>query len=50
MEALSKRPYLRAAIEFARKNKAKLLIANLDRLARNVHFISILMEKIKFVA
>ncbi|HSI20790.1 MAG TPA: recombinase family protein [Verrucomicrobiae bacterium] len=49
--ALSKRPHLRAAIEFARKNKAKLLIAKLDRLARNVHFISTLMEqKVKFVA
>lgn len=49
--ALSKRPHLKAAIEFARKNKAKLLIAKLDRLARNVHFISTLMEqKVKFVA
>lgn len=49
--ALSKRPHLREAIEYARKNKAKLLIAKLDRLARNVHFISTLMEqKVKFVA
>lgn len=49
--ALSKRPHLKAAVEYARKNKAKLLIAKLDRLARNVHFISTLMEqKVKFVA
>jgi len=49
--ALSKRPHLKAAIDYARKNKAKLLIAKLDRLARNVHFISTLMEqKVKFVA
>lgn len=49
--ALSKRPHLKAAIEYARKNKAKLLIAKLDRLARNVYFISTLMEqKVRFVA
>jgi DNA invertase Pin-like site-specific DNA recombinase len=49
--ALSKRPHLRAAIASAKKNKAKLLIAKLDRLSRNVSFISTLMEqKVKFVA
>lgn len=32
------------AIEFAKNNGAVLLIAKLDRLARNVHFVSSLME------
>ena len=48
--ALALRPILREAIECAKKNKAKLLIAKLDRLARNVHFVSSLMEsKVDFV-
>lgn len=48
--ALDKRPVLREAIAYAKKYKAKLLIAKLDRLARNVHFISSLMEsKVDFV-
>jgi DNA invertase Pin-like site-specific DNA recombinase len=38
------RPQLIAALASARKNHATLLIAKLDRLARNVHFISGLME------
>jgi DNA invertase Pin-like site-specific DNA recombinase len=42
--ALDKRPKLREAIALAKKNKAVLVIAKLDRLARNVHFISGLME------
>ena len=42
--ALAKRPILREAIAFAKKNKAVLVIAKLDRLARNVHFVSGLME------
>ncbi len=45
------RPQLAAALEACRKHKAKLVIAKLDRLARNVHFISGLMEsKVDFVA
>lgn len=49
--ALSKRPQLRAALAAARKGRAELLIAKLDRLARNVHFISGLMEAgVPFVA
>lgn len=49
-DALDKRPQLRAAMTFAKKNGAKLVIAKLDRLARNVHFISGLMEsKVPFV-
>lgn len=46
-DAISKRPQLRAALEECRKTGAKLLIAKLDRLARNVHFITGLMEGAK---
>lgn len=49
--ALAKRPQLAAALALCKKIGAKLLIAKLDRLARNVHFVSGLMEsKVKFVA
>jgi DNA invertase Pin-like site-specific DNA recombinase len=49
--ALDRRPQLRLALELCRKSGATLLIAKLDRLARNVHFVSGLMEsKVKFVA
>ena len=49
--AIDKRPQLRAALESCKKQGATLIIAKLDRLARNVHFISGLMEsKVKFVA
>lgn len=45
------RPELAKALEACKKDKAVLLVAKLDRLARNVHFISGLMEaKVKFVA
>ena len=50
-DALAKRPQLRAALEACRKHGATLVIAKLDRLARNVHFISGLMEsKVRFAA
>jgi DNA invertase Pin-like site-specific DNA recombinase len=50
-DALTKRPQLRAAIELCRKTGARLLIAKLDRLARNVAFIAGMMEsKVGFVA
>jgi DNA invertase Pin-like site-specific DNA recombinase len=50
-DALAKRPQLRAALDVCRKRGATLVIAKLDRLARNVHFVSGLMEsKVKFVA
>jgi len=46
-----KRPKLDEAIAYCRKHKTKLVIAKLDRLARNVHFISGLMKTgIDFVA
>lgn len=42
--ALEKRPQLRAALDACRKHGATLIIAKLDRLARNVHFVSGLLE------
>ena len=49
--ALDKRPQLRAALDYSRKQGATLIIAKLDRLARNVHFISGLLETgVEFVA
>ena len=46
-----KRPQLAAAMEACKKHKAVLVVAKLDRLARNVHFISGLMEsKVQFIA
>ena len=45
------RPELLMALDECRKNKAVLIIAKLDRLARNVYFISGLMESgVEFVA
>lgn len=47
----TQRPKLDAAITYCKRNKGTLVIAKLDRLARNVHFISGLMESgIDFVA
>jgi DNA invertase Pin-like site-specific DNA recombinase len=39
-DATAKRPQLRAALEVCRKQGATLLIAIIDRLVRNVHFVS----------
>ena len=45
------RPELTSAIQICKRQKATLIIAKLDRLARNVHFISGLMESsVNFVA
>ncbi|MCL2659270.1 MAG: recombinase family protein [Acidobacteriaceae bacterium] len=45
------RPQLAKALALCRLHKATLLVAKLDRLARNVYFISSLMESgVKFVA
>jgi DNA invertase Pin-like site-specific DNA recombinase len=47
----SERPQLLAALAECRRRKAVLVIAKLDRLARNVHFISGLMNSdVEFVA
>lgn len=49
--ALEKRPQLRLAFEMCRRTGATLLIAKLDRLARNVHFVSGLIETgVDFIA
>ena len=45
------RPELQKALELCRRKRATLVIAKLDRLARNVHFISGLMESnVSFIA
>jgi DNA invertase Pin-like site-specific DNA recombinase len=44
-DALERRPVLRAAMEQARKAKAAVCVAKLDRLSRDVAFISGLMAK-----
>jgi DNA invertase Pin-like site-specific DNA recombinase len=45
------RPAIAEALRLCRLHKATLVIAKLDRLARNVHFISSLMEsKAEFIA
>ena len=45
------RPQIHEALRLCRLHKATLVIAKLDRLARNVHFISSLMESgVDFVA
>jgi len=50
-DALEKRPVLREAVAYAKKHKATLVIAKLDRLSRDVHFISGLMKSgVDFVA
>lgn len=47
----SNRPKLQEALKSCKKHKAILILAKLDRLARNVHFISGLMEAgVDFVA
>jgi DNA invertase Pin-like site-specific DNA recombinase len=47
----SRRPQIARAITYAKAHGAILLIAKLDRLARNVHFVSSLLEsRVKFKA
>ncbi len=49
--ALDRRPQLKAALLACKKHGATLIIAKLDRLARNVHFVSGLLEAgVEFVA
>lgn len=49
-DALDRRPKLAAALKAARKAKVPVLVAKLDRLSRDVHFISGLMsQRVEFV-
>jgi DNA invertase Pin-like site-specific DNA recombinase len=43
-DALERRPKLNAALARARKLKGPIIVAKLDRLSRDVHFISGLMQ------
>jgi DNA invertase Pin-like site-specific DNA recombinase len=50
-DALDRRSELRAALAMCKKERAVLLIAKLDRLARNVHFVTGLIETgVDFIA
>ncbi|OSI77742.1 recombinase family protein [Bradyrhizobium canariense] len=42
-DALNRRPQLAAALKAAKKTKSPIIVAKLDRLSRDVHFISGLM-------
>jgi DNA invertase Pin-like site-specific DNA recombinase len=49
-DALNKRPQLAAALRRAKKLKAPIVVSKLDRLSRDVHFISGLMaQRVPFV-
>jgi DNA invertase Pin-like site-specific DNA recombinase len=43
-DALDRRPQLTAALKAAKQHKAPIIVAKLDRLSRDVHFISGLMS------
>jgi DNA invertase Pin-like site-specific DNA recombinase len=50
-DALDRRPELQKALALCRKRKATLVIAKLDRLSRNLHFTTGLIEsRVNFVA
>jgi DNA invertase Pin-like site-specific DNA recombinase len=50
-DALERRPNLAAALKVAKKARCPVLVAKLDRLSRDVHFISGLMAKrVEFIA
>jgi DNA invertase Pin-like site-specific DNA recombinase len=44
-DAPGRRPQLAAALKRAKKAKCHIIVAKLDRLSRNVHYISGLMEE-----
>lgn len=49
-DALERRPQLAAALAQARRNKGHVIVAKLDRLSRDVHFISGLMsQRVAFI-
>src|SRR4051812_31781616 len=49
-DALDRRPQLSAALTVAKRHKAPIIVAKLDRLSRDVHFISgLMMHKTPFI-
>jgi DNA invertase Pin-like site-specific DNA recombinase len=49
-DALNRRPQLAAALAEARRRRCAIVVAKLDRLSRDVHFISGLMaERVQFI-
>jgi len=49
-DALDRRPELRAALRAAKRERCPVIVAKLDRLSRDVHFISGLMtERVEFI-
>src|SRR5262249_9997215 len=49
-DALERRPKLAEAIAEARQRKCSVVVAKLDRLSRNVHFVSGLMaSRVRFI-
>jgi DNA invertase Pin-like site-specific DNA recombinase len=49
-DAIDRRPQLAAALEAARKAKCPVIVSKLDRLRRDVHFISGLMaHRVPFI-
>jgi DNA invertase Pin-like site-specific DNA recombinase len=49
-DALDRRPQLKSALNAARRQKCSVVVAKLDRLSRDVHFISGLMaQKVPFI-
>ena len=49
-DALDRRPKLKSALDLAKKHKCSIIVAKLDRLSRDVHFISGLMtNRVAFI-
>jgi DNA invertase Pin-like site-specific DNA recombinase len=49
-DALDRRPQLAAALEEARRRRCPLIVAKLDRLSRDVHFISgLVAQRVRFI-
>jgi DNA invertase Pin-like site-specific DNA recombinase len=49
-DALDRRPQLAAALKAAKRSRCPVMVAKLDRLSRDVHFISGLMaERVEFI-
>src|ERR1700751_1644958 len=49
-DALERRPQLAEALRIAKRHKAPIIVAKLDRLSRDVHFINgLMMHKTPFI-